>query len=326
MTALILLLLVAAGIWLARWNAALLVPPQHLLETPPAELGEPLGAPAIVRRVQRPAVVLAHGLAGFSSLGIGQLKVDYFRRVARRLERRGFDVVTTQVPPVSALPVRAAALAAAVAQLPHERVTIVGHSMGGLDARWAISHGLAARVSDLVTIGAPHRGTPLADILVRGPVGRTREWMARLGLPTDAINWLTTWKLRELAADMPDDAQVRYSSVVGVVERVAVHPLLLAPHLYLSLVAGPNDGMVPASSQRWGNVLLSENLDHFAQIGWAGGDAAGLVHRSLQRLRLLPAAAVTLTEPFSLLEAGRDPDAPRPLGAQVVVDSARGRE
>jgi triacylglycerol lipase len=326
MTALILLLLCAAavGIW-RGWLAlrALLEPPQHELREVPelpetvedcadadaGEVDEP-GAPAIVRRTLRPAVVLAHGLAGFDTMGVGELRVKYFRRVAHRLEAEGFDVVTTRVPAVSALPVRAAALAAAVANLPHDRVTIIGHSMGGLDARWAISHGLAARVSDLITIGTPHRGTPLADILARGPVARTREWMARLSLPTDAIPWLTTWKLAELAPDMQDDAQVRYSSVVGMVRRLGVHPLLLAPHLYLSLVAGPNDGMVPVSSQRWGNVLLSERFDHLAQIGWASGwggaDAAGLISRSLERLKLLPAAAVAMSEPFGLLEAASD--------------------
>ena len=302
MTALLLLLLLLAVVvatWIWRW-VEVVPPPQHQLEAPPwgqgADGEEPPadGAPAIVRRVQRPVVVLAHGLAGFDSLGIGELRIAYFRKVARRLERQGYDVVTTRVPPVGALPVRAAALATAVAKLPHDRVTIVGHSMGGLDARWAISHGLAARVSDLLTIGTPHRGTPLADILVRGPVGRARDWMARLGLPTDAIPWLTTAKLTELSREMPDDAAVRYSSVVGVVQRVAVHPLLLAPHLYLSLVSGPNDGMVPAWSQRWGTVLLTERLDHFAQIGWAGGDSAGLVSKSLERLRMLPAGAVAL--------------------------------
>ena len=291
---LLLLVAVAVAVWAWRGQPELLAPPQHQLEAPPwptveQEVLAAFGAPAIVRRVHRPALVLAHGLAGFTTLGIGQLKIDYFRRVARQLDSRGFDVVSPQVPPVSALPVRAAALAMAVAKLPHDRVTIVGHSMGGLDARWAISHGLAARVADLITIGTPHRGTPLADILARGPAGRAREWMAKLGLPTDAITWLTTWKLAELAGEMPDDAQVRYSSVIGVVQRAAVHPLLLAPHLYLRLKAGPNDGMVPASSQRWGTVLLTEGLDHFAQIGWAGGDAAGLVTRSLECLKLLPA-------------------------------------
>ena len=303
MTALLLLLLVALATVaaVAAWAlGAPEPPPQHQLQLPPrapapeagddADLGH-VGAPAIVRRPDRAAVVLAHGLAGFDSIGIGALRVAYFRRAARTLEQLGYQVVTTRVPPVAALPARGAALAEAIAALPHDRVTIIGHSMGGLDARWAISHGLAARVSDLVTIGTPHRGTPLADILARGPVARARSWAARLGLPTDAIDWLTTWKLAELAPLMPDADEVRYTSVVGVAARARVHPLLLAPHLYLSLVAGPNDGMVPEASQRWGTVLAAESLDHFAQIGWAGGAAAAMLARSLQQLRALPMPA-----------------------------------
>src|SRR5207249_8887306 len=43
-------------------------------------------------------------------------------------------------------------------------VNIVAHSMGGLDARYAISQlGLGGRVASLITIGTPHLGTPLAD-------------------------------------------------------------------------------------------------------------------------------------------------------------------
>jgi triacylglycerol lipase len=296
----VLLALAAISFAVTWWGGfALLVPPQHQLEAASCAPQRD-GAPAIIRRASRPAVVLAHGLAGFDSIGVGELRVAYFRRVGRELERRGFDVVATRVPAVGALPLRAAALAAAVAQLPHERVTIVGHSMGGLDARWAISHGLAERVSDLITIGTPHRGTPLADILARGKAARAREWMARLGLATDAIDWLTTWKLTELSTEMKDAAEVRYTSVVGVARRIQVHPLLVAPHLYLTLVAGPNDGMVPESSQRWGEVLLKESADHFAQIGWAGGDAVDLIYRSLERLRMLPAAVVALAEPLAL--------------------------
>jgi triacylglycerol lipase len=311
MSAMVLLALAAIAVAVTWWSAVTLeAAPQHLLERA-AAASERDRAPAIVRRTSRQAVVLAHGLAGFDSIGVGELRVAYFRRVAIELERRGFDVVSARVPAVSALPLRAAALAAAVAQLPHERVTIVGHSMGGLDARWAISHGLAARVSDLITIGTPHRGTPVADILARGPAVRARRWIARLGLATDAIDWLTTWKLAELAAEMRDAAEVRYTSVVGVVQRIQVHPLLLAPHLYLTLVAGPNDGMVPESSQRWGTVILKESLDHFAQIGWAGGDAVDLIYRSLERLRMLPAAVVALEEPLAL-PAGGPPAELRP--------------
>jgi triacylglycerol lipase len=283
----VLLALAGAG-WLA-----LELPPERSLPPAGRAPGEVVTAPALVRRASRPAVVLAHGLAGFDSIGVGELRIAYFRRAAETLERAGYDVITTRVPATGALPLRAAALTEAISRMPHERVTIVAHSMGGLDARWAICHGLAARVAALVAIGTPHRGTPLADILARGPAARARAWAARLGLPTDAIDWLTTWRLAELAPQMADVPEVRYTSVVGVAARTRLHPLLLAPHFYLSLVAGANDGMVPESSQRWGEVLAEEPLDHFAQIGWSRGGEA-LIERSLSRLRALPCSIVEL--------------------------------
>jgi pimeloyl-ACP methyl ester carboxylesterase len=50
------------------------------------------------------------------------------------------------------------------------QVDIIGHSMGGMVARhWVAAGGGAARVRNLVTIGSPHHGTPLA----RFGIGRT---------------------------------------------------------------------------------------------------------------------------------------------------------
>ena len=45
--------------------------------------------------------------------------------------------------------------------------------------------------------------------------------------------------------------------------------MLMLSHLYLRERAGPNDGLVPASSQRWGEVLHEVAADHWAQIGWS---------------------------------------------------------
>ena len=72
------------------------------------------------------------------------------------------------------MPQRGEQLAAAILrQVPGaEREHIIAHSMGGLDARHAIAHvpGLAGRVATLVTIGTPHRGSPVADAIA-GDVG-----------------------------------------------------------------------------------------------------------------------------------------------------------
>jgi len=54
---------------------------------------------------------------------------------------------------------------------------------------------------------------------------------------------------------VPDAKEVAYFSVVGSTRFLRTNPLLWPSHLFLSARAGPNDGIVPAASQRWGKVL-----------------------------------------------------------------------
>jgi hypothetical protein len=51
---------------------------------------------------------------------------------------------------------------------------------------------------------------------------------------------------------------------------------------------GDNDGVVPAASQRWGQVLAEIDADHWAQIGWSKRfDAAGFYRDLLRELRAM---------------------------------------
>jgi triacylglycerol lipase len=250
-----------------------------------------IAAPAIVRRAQRPGVVLVHGLMGFDSLGVGPTRVDYFRGVRARLEAAGLEVITARMSPLGSLPVRAAELARQIEQLPHDRLVLIGHSMGGLDGRWAIAReGLAARTAALVTIGTPHRGTPIADLLALRPIERARRAMSRFGLSSEAIDWLTTTRLGALNLELADVAGVRYASLVtATADRSRVHPLLRAPHAFLARAHGPSDGLVPRSSQLWGEILAEEEIDHWAQIGWSSAhDAAAMILRALSVMGELP--------------------------------------
>jgi hypothetical protein len=62
--------------------------------------------------------------------------------------------------------------------------------------------------------------------------------------------------------------------------------VLLPSYLWLGERSGSNDGLVPAESQRWGEVLREIDADHFAQIGWSRRfDAAGLYAEILAELR-----------------------------------------
>lgn len=245
--------------------------------------------PLRLRRGPRHPVVLAHGLFGFDEIRIGRARHGYFRGVPERLVQDGCVVHACRVARTASVADRAAELAAFVRELPARRVNLVAHSMGGLDARYALSRlGLSDRVASLVTVGTPHRGTPLAD-LGTGLARRTRLWSAlgRLGVNVDAFHDLTTARMAEFNGAVPDARGVMYASVVGAPpRRREVSPILVPSWMWLDLEVGANDGMVPAASQRWGDVLREIDADHFAQIGWSRRfDAAELYSELLRELR-----------------------------------------
>ncbi len=237
------------------------------------------------RAATRYPVVLAHGLLGFDEIRLGAARHDYFRGVSDRLERDGCVVHRCRVARTASIAERAAELAAFVREVPARRVNLVAHSMGGLDARYALARlGLDRHVASLTTVGTPHLGTPLADL---GAAARVWSALGRMGLNVEAFHDLTTARMAEFNRAVPDARGVAYASVVGAPPaRRGVTPLLLPSWLWLERAAGANDGMVPAASQRWGEVLREVEADHFAQIGWSRRfDAAELYAELLRELR-----------------------------------------
>ena len=279
-------LLIAALIAVRLWQKPTVTPEQAATiegvvpVAGPIERGPPL------------PVVLVHGLFGFDRLGVPGARFDYFRGIARHLEGLGCHAHAVRLPASASVPDRARELVAAIDALPHPRIDLIAHSLGGLDARYALTHlGLAQRVRSLVTVGTPHRGTPLADLAVKGPLDWARRIVGALGMPLEALEWLGTDALAAFNAQVVDVPGVRYACVVGGMHRAdSVVPLALIPaHAYLRRVAGPNDGLVPIASQYWGETLAEIEADHFAQIGWrvavrGSFDAAGLYAYVVARL------------------------------------------
>ena len=237
-------------------------------------------------------VVLVHGLFGFDSIGLPGTRLDYFRGIARHLDQLGCHAHAVRLPGAQSVPARAQELCLAIEALPHPRIDLIAHSLGGLDARYALAHlGLARRVRSLVTIGTPHRGTPIADLATRGPLHWARKLLGAVGLPMEAVEWLSTESLARFNREVPDVPGVRYACVVGGLRaRRPRMPLPLVPvHAYLRRIAGANDGLVPMSSQYWGETLAEIEADHWAQVGWqiamrSSFDALGLYAFIVSRL------------------------------------------
>lgn len=234
--------------------------------------------PAIVKRLPPPTkhpIVLAHGYFGFDVIPLPR-RQGYFRGVRSTLKGLGYDVHVLRLARVAGISYRANQLKQQIEALDTERVNIIAHSMGGLDARYAIARlGLAGRVASLTTIGTPHHGTPLADrsAILLGDWARMRKMLNTFGANVDGLYDLTTRRMEEFNRDVLDAPTVAYASVIGSVssETPMVHALLAPSHAYLTKIAGPNDGIVPAQSQRWGQVLGEVFADHWAQVGWSPG-------------------------------------------------------
>lgn len=267
MTPRLLIALVAAALVLLAGGALLLWRRRR------RKAQAPLPTPARrIARLRHP-LVLAHGIFGFDQINLPGMRQEYFRGVPERLRGLGAEVHAIRVAPLSSVKERAQELARAVQSLDADRVNIIAHSMGGLDARYAISRlGLASRVASLTTIGTPHRGTPLADAgTALGDKLKLRGLLEKLGLDVDAFYDLTTGSLQAFNDAVPDAQGILYGSYAARTQgrALVLNPLLLPTYLYLSDRAGENDGLVPTASQPWGELLGRVDADHWAQIGWS---------------------------------------------------------
>jgi triacylglycerol lipase len=219
---------------------------------------------------------------GFDQIELAGKRHVYFRGVPERLKSMGIQVHRPRVPPVASIGARAEKLAAAVRALPAGKVNLIAHSMGGLDARYAVARlGLAERVASLTTIATPHHGTPLASLgitLLRGlrPVFETF-------VDFEGFHDVTAERMTAFNRDVPDAAGVAYASVIGRSQGGNMNPLLWASYAYLSQCAGENDGIVPTASQRWAEVVREVEADHWAQVGWSRSFDAPALYEDLAR-------------------------------------------
>jgi triacylglycerol lipase len=132
-------------------------------------------------------ILLVHGLVDNRSI---------FTLLRRALQRRGFGHITTLNYSPFTQDVRAAAarLAHQVERIcedtGYERVHVVGHSLGGVVARYYVQRmGGDGRVHTLVTLGTPHSGTHAARLLPQRLVRQLRpgsELMSELAAPAQA--------------------------------------------------------------------------------------------------------------------------------------------
>jgi triacylglycerol lipase len=159
------------------------------------------GEEAFTATPSRHAIVLAHG---FDASPTNRWS---FYKVEEKLAADGHVVHSASVSPYKSVPARAAELAEHVDQAIEtcrahlrcdpSKVHIVAHSMGGLDSRYLIAKlGYGDRVASLTTISSPHRGSRIADVLLRVIPDDVNKAVSAL-----ASVWARTFTTRDLAGD-----------------------------------------------------------------------------------------------------------------------------
>lgn len=209
---------------------------------------------------------------------------------------------------------------------------LVAHSMGGLDSRYLISQlqhhhpssnsndshtdtytnntnsdapphtdASSNRICSLTTISSPHRGSPIADMvldvldvpfslkpdpdsLATAPtLNKFSQWIGGLfGIDVSGINNLSTSSMRDFNSRVRDHPDVRYLSYGGS-RRFPWYSVWSLPSSWIESFGerhdhtfdvpdgicpgGENDGMVSVGSSKWGTYCGTTNLDHLEQIG-----------------------------------------------------------
>ena len=213
------------------------------------------------------------------------LGINYFRGVEAHLKGK-HGTVFPPVDPLASSAQRARELADGIHQkFPEGPVHIIAHSMGGLDGRNLIAanlHGLAepGRIASLTTLSTPHKGSPVADLLVGPRPGGLHgiafdaisDLLRTFGVSTDALRNLTT----KNASATPDVAKthphIRYRSFFAAGRsglQLPTSAILLPTHEFTRSVTGQlNDGVVARDLAIYGEFQQTFwQCDHADMIG-----------------------------------------------------------
>jgi len=233
-------------------------------------------------RLENP-IVLIHGLGARSSYG----PFEYFWGLPRMLRRAGNRLFVPNLTAWHTIEHRAEQLKKQIEEeFPNdEKLNLVGHSMGGLDARYATAElGLGNRVASVTTIGTPNRGSAVGDIatglMPDAAFSAIDKLLGKIDSHSGGFKQITTRHCNEVltqkAGMVPGVAYFSATSAIRDPFHKNSLPVFWLPHKILKKLEGDNDGFVSVESAKWGEHICTYDGDHYAQIGQFLGRCRGM--------------------------------------------------
>jgi pimeloyl-ACP methyl ester carboxylesterase len=213
------------------------------------------------RCATRYPIVLLHGLGYRDDMPL----LSSWGRIPKRLERAGARVYLGGLDAWAPYEYNAALLKTQVerflAQAGADKVNVIAHSRGGIEARYMISRlGMAAHVASLTTVCTPHRGTAAADAICglvtssAALAGMFARWAGdRSPDGAASIRELSRPAMQEFNKCVPDAPGVLYRSYGSLMKSPLDDPFFALSYVVVLEREGENDGMVAANSCRWGD-------------------------------------------------------------------------
>lgn len=240
-------------------------------------------------------IVLVHGLLGGNHLGAR----DYFGDIPQVLRDKGAIVFIAELEQTAPSTVRGKRLYRSLKKWGYEKYNLIGHSQGGIDARYVLAKH-SEIVASVTTVSSPHRGSKVADWLYEkmksnklkrrsmklfgNAVGQTVGLLNGHWYHQDfeaAIKSLTTKSMGEFNRKYPlgieDEAQ-SYTNLYSFGSESEgeqdVHDALgfLLEHVGEKVYGGKdNDGLVGVSSMKFGQWFGA--IEHANHVMIVGGTA-----------------------------------------------------
>lgn len=236
--------------------------------------------------IQKPPIVFAHGL------GAPYEVYEHLLPMKKYFQEQGYPFYVAHTPLAGSLRQRCEILFQEIGRLvPYGKFHLLGHSMGGLDARCVVyRYGLGDRCLSVTTLATPHHGSPVADFVLENIQSNyvvVRKVLALVGFDIQGVHDLSKEYLDSVFnIKVVNDPRVKYYSagfyIPEPIQRHSLVPWLWATHYIISQAGQPdNDGLVSIESSRWGEFLGAFPGDHLSSTIYS--EVLGHVIERLQK-------------------------------------------
>ncbi|AGX45226.1 esterase/lipase family protein [Clostridium saccharobutylicum] len=207
--------------------------------------------------------VLIHGV-GFRDFKY----INYWGRIPKELIRQGATIYYGNQEAFGTVEYNAHdiknKILSIIKETDCEKVNIIAHSKGGLDARYMISKlDMGKYVASITMISSPHRGVKFVNIachlpefIYRGIAKAFDKYFTLLGDRSPdfytATRQFSTHHSKKFNEEIKDVEGIYYQSYTSVMKNLFSDYILTIPYVFVKLTEGDNDGLVSVDSAKWG--------------------------------------------------------------------------